>query len=81
MCVAYEVDGKRVNEFPVGDALLKAKPIYDYLDGWKCDITSCRKFVDLPKEAQEYIKFIENATDCKIKYISVGADREQYIEK
>ncbi|MDD4688780.1 MAG: adenylosuccinate synthase [Eubacteriales bacterium] len=80
VCTAYEIDGQKVDVFPVGDALAKAKPIYNYLDGWKCDITNCRKFEDLPKEAQDYINFIENATNCKMKYISVGADREQYIE-
>ncbi len=80
VCTAYEVGGQRVDVFPVGDALEKAKPIYNYLEGWKCDITNCRKFEDLPKEAQDYIQFIEKATHCKIKYISVGADRKQYIE-
>lgn len=81
VCTAYEIDGKKTDVFPVGDALTKAKPVYEYLDGWKCDVTNCRNFSDLPTQAQNYITFIEKATNCKIKYISVGADREQYIEK
>ncbi len=80
VCVAYEIDGKRVDVFPSGKRLDEAKPVYEYLDGWKCDISSCRKTEDLPKEALDYVKYIEKATDCKIEYVSVGADREQYIK-
>ena len=43
------------------------------------DISKCRKPEDLPKEAVDYIRFIEKATECKIKYVSVGAEREDYI--
>ena len=80
VCVAYEVDGVRTEKFPSGEALSKAKPVYEYMDGWKTDISSCRSFDSLPKEAREYVKFIEEATDCKITYISVGAERESYIK-
>ena len=80
VCVAYEVDGVRTEKFPSGEALSKAKPVYEYMDGWKTDISSCRSFDSLPKEAREYVKFIEKATDCKITYISVGAERESYIK-
>ncbi len=79
VCVAYEVDGERVDEFPSGDRLLRAKPIYEYRKGWKCDITSCRKPEDLPKEAMDYVKYLEEATGTRIKYVSVGADRDQYV--
>ena len=80
VCVAYEVDGKRTTNFPTGDALNRAKPIIEYLPGFKTDISKARKLEDLPKEAIDYIKFIEKATESKIKYISVGAEREAYIE-
>jgi len=80
ICVAYEVDGERVMDFPVGDRLNRAKPIIEYMDGWNSDISNCREFNDLPKEAREYIKFIEEAIETKIKYVSVGADRDAYIE-
>ena len=77
--VAYDVDGVRTTEFPTGDALNKAKPINEYLPGWQCDISACRKVSDLPKEALDYIRYVENAVGCKIKYVSVGADRDAYI--
>ena len=69
VCVAYEVDGKRTTNFPTGDALNRAKPIIEYLPGFKTDISKARKLEDLPKEAIDYIKFIEKATESKIKYI------------
>lgn len=80
VCVAYEVDGKRTEEFPNGDALVKAKPVYEYFDGWKTDISACRKFEELPLNAQKYVKYVEEVIGCPIKYVSVGAEREQYIE-
>lgn len=79
VCVAYEVDGKQVADFPTGEALNKAKPVYEYLPGWNCDISGCRTVADLPKEAYDYIKYIEKAVGTKISYVSVGADREAYI--
>jgi len=80
ICVAYEVDGVRTSGFPSGDDLIKAKPVYEYLPGFKVDISKCRSVVQLPSEALEYIRYIENAVDCPIKYVSVGAGREDYIK-
>ena len=80
VCVAYEVDGKRTTDFPFGDDLERAKPVIEYLKGWNCDITKCRKPQDLPQEALDYIRYIENAVECKVRYVSVGAQREEYIE-
>jgi len=80
VCVAYEIDGKNTKRFPTGDRLLKAKPVFDLIDGWKCDISSCRKKQDLPAEAIAYIRFIEEMTECKIRYVSVGAERDAYID-
>ena len=79
VCVAYEVDGVKTDRFPSGDALLRAKPIYDYLDGFKSDIAKCRTVDDLPDVAVKYVKFIESAVGCPIKYVSVGPDREDYL--
>ena len=80
VCVAYDVNGVRTDSFPTGEDLDNAKPIYEYFDGWKCDVSGCRKFEDLPEKAQTYIRYIEEQMHCPIKYISVGAEREQYIE-
>ncbi|MBQ8598888.1 MAG: adenylosuccinate synthase [Oscillospiraceae bacterium] len=79
VCVAYEVDGVKTTEFPTGAALDRAKPVVEYVPGWNCDITKCRKWEDLPKAAQDYILYLEKAVECKIKYVSVGAEREEYL--
>lgn len=80
VCVAYDVNGKITTEFPTGHELAIAKPVYEYFDGWMSDVSGCRKLEDLPAKALEYVKYIEKQMDCPIKYISVGAEREQYIE-
>ena len=80
VCVAYEVDGKRIEDFPVGDTLNKAKPVIEYMDGWKCDISGCRRAEDLPKAAMDYVRYLEKSVGCKITYVSVGAEREAYIQ-
>ena len=81
VCVRYEVEGKEIDFFPMGDELNEAKPVYEYVDGWNCDISGCRKFSDLPVKAQEYVKSIEAAVGCPIKYVSVCAGRDEYIER
>ena len=80
VCVAYEVNGKRVDKFPFGEDLENAKPIYEYLDGFNCDISKCRKKEDLPENALKYVEYLEKSVGCKIKYVSVGAEREEYVE-
>jgi len=79
VCVAYEIDGERTTDFPIGDRLDRAKPVYEYMEGFKTDISGCRKPGDLPKAALDYIKFIEEAISCRIKYVSVGPSRDQYV--
>ncbi|MDO4495287.1 MAG: adenylosuccinate synthase [Clostridiaceae bacterium] len=80
VCVAYEVDGEITEKFPVGARLDRAKPVYEYVDGWQCDISACKSFGELPENAQKYIEYIQNKVSCPIKYVSVGAEREQYFE-
>ena len=80
VCVAYSVDGEITGDFPIGDRLEKARPVYEYFDGWMSDISSCRKFDELPENAKKYIKYIEEQMKCRISYISVGAEREAYIK-
>ena len=79
VCVAYEIDGETVHDFPTGARLDRAKPIYEYMDGWNCDISACRKIGDLPEKALEYVRYIERAVGCPVEYVSVGAEREAYI--
>ena len=81
ICVAYEIDGKRTEEFPYGELLNRAKPIIETMPGWNCDISGCRRLSDLPEQAVNYIKYIEKAVACPIKYVSVGAEREAYVTR
>ncbi len=68
------------DKFPTFEtALNEAKPVYEYFDGWGCDISGCRSFEELPVNAQKYVEFIEKAIGCRIKYVSVGAERDQYF--
>ncbi|MBQ2712279.1 MAG: adenylosuccinate synthase [Clostridia bacterium] len=78
--VAYDVDGERVTEFPTGAKLERAKPIIEYFDGWMTDIGDCRTLEDLPEAARVYVEYLAKAVECPVRYVSVGASREQYIE-
>jgi adenylosuccinate synthase len=80
VCVKYDVNGVLTDNFPSGDALNVAKPVYEYLEGWNTDISGCRSFDELPKAAQDYVKYIGEVTGCNIKYVSVGAGRDEYFE-
>lgn len=77
--IAYELDGKEIHDFPYGDTLNIAKPVNKMFKGWQKDLSGCRKKEDLPQEALDYIAFIEEAVGVKIKYVSVGAERDAYI--
>lgn len=79
VCTKYLVDGKETDRFPFPVALKNAQPVIEYFDGWKCDITSARKWEDLPKEAQDYVLFVEKQIGCPIKYVSVGPERESIV--
>ncbi len=79
ICTEYELNGKRISEFPFTDVLDECKPVFTKVKGWHTDISGCRKKEDLPKEALEYIAFLEKACGCHIKYVSVGAERDACI--
>ncbi len=79
VCVSYDVNGEVVTEFPSGEALNIATPNVVYLDGWEQDTSKCRTYEELPLKAREYIEYLENAVECKIKYVSVGAERDAII--
>jgi adenylosuccinate synthase len=80
ICTAYEINGQRTENFVTGDELAAAKPVYEYMDGFKTDISQCRRKDQLPDNALNYIRYIENALGCQIKYVSVGPRREDYID-
>lgn len=79
VCTHYIVDGKQTDRFPFPLALNDAKPVIEYFDGWKCDISGVRTWGNLPKEAQEYVTFIEKEIGCPITYVSVGPERDSII--
>ena len=72
-------DGTLTDRFPMGKTLDDAQPVLETMPGWHCDITGVRKFEDLPAAAQNYVKRLEALVGCKIKYISVGPEREACI--
>ena len=76
---AYELDGKLTQSFPFPSALSAAKPHVEYLDGWGCDISAVRTWDELPENAKRYVEYIQKAVGCKIKYVSVGAERDACI--
>ena len=79
VCTHYLVGDEKTNRFPFPIALNSAKPVVEYLDGWKCDISDIRSWEEQPKQAQEYVTFIEKAIGCPITYVSVGPERDSII--
>ena len=80
VCVAYDCDGVRYTSVPEHTAAFaRAVPVYEELPGWKCDITGCRTFEELPQAAQDYVTYVENLAGCKVSFVAVGPDREQTI--
>jgi adenylosuccinate synthase len=80
VCVAYDVDGVRVEEVPVSQTdFHHAKPIYQMFPGWDEDITGCKTFESLPKNAQDYVLALEKMSGTRISAIGVGQDRNATI--
>jgi adenylosuccinate synthase len=80
VCVAYEIDGKRVEEVPSSQTdFHHAVPIYEYLPGWTEDISKARDISDLPKNARDYITFLEEISGAPMSAIGVGPGRDETI--
>ncbi len=80
VCVAYEVDGVRYDEIPVSQSdFHHATPIYEEFPGWKQDISGCRTFEDLPKNAQDYVIALEGMSGSRISAIGVGPGRDAIV--
>lgn len=79
VCTAYEIDGKVTKDFPTTPSLKKAKPVLTTLKGWKCDIRGIKDYSLLPKEARDYVEFIEKELGFKIDMVSNGPEREAII--
>lgn len=77
-CVAYEIDGKTVVDFPASvPAMEKAKPVLKKFKGWKKSLKDCRSYEELPKAARDYVEFIEDYTKTEVGIISVGYERDE----
>lgn len=81
VCVGYEIDGKRVDNFPTTSKLKKAKPILEVLPGWKCDISDIKEYNKLPQNCKNYIEFVEKEIGIPIKIVSNGPSRDHIIYK
>ena len=79
VCAAYEIDSVRTERFPFPTKLAAARPVIEYVDGWKCDISGIKEWRKLPTEARAYVKYVENAIGCPITFVSVGAERDSII--
>jgi adenylosuccinate synthase len=80
VCVAYEVDGQRVDEMPMTQTdVHHAVPVYEELPGWFEDISHCRTFEELPANARAYVEYLESIAGARISAIGVGPGREQTI--
>ena len=81
VCVAYEHDGKRIEHFPASLSLLeRVKPIYKSFKGWLKDTKGAKSIEEIPEEARDYIRFIEEYTGAKVVMLSTGPEREEYIK-
>ena len=80
VCTGYDIDGHVTKEFPVPALLPKAKAVYTTLPGWKRDIRGITQFDKLPKEAQDYVRFIEKEIEVPIRIVSTGPSRHEIID-
>ena len=79
VCSRYTLDGQPTDRFPFPVLLNQAKPVIEYLEGWKCDISGIRTWEDLPQAAKDYVLYLEEQIGCHIGYVSVGPERDSII--
>ena len=81
VCTGYEIDGKVTDVFPVPALLERAKPVYETLPGWKCDIRGVTDYDKLPAEAKNYVDFLEAHIGAPIKTVSTGPKRHEIARR
>lgn len=79
VCVAYDIDGEVTTEFPATVKLEKAKPVFEKLPGWKCDIRGIKSYEGLPENCKKYIEFVEEKIGFPITMVSNGPGRDDII--
>lgn len=81
VCTGYEIDGTVTDQFPTTPALLRAKPVFEKLPGWKCDIRGCTDYDALPANARAYVDFLEQHIGAPITMVSTGPKREEMTRR
>lgn len=81
VCVGYEIDGVVTKDFPTTSKLKKAKPVYEVLPGWKCEIRGITNYEELPENCRKYIEFIEKELEVPVTLVSNGPGRDEIIHK
>ena len=79
VCVGYEIDGEVTDQFPITPKLLRAKPVYETLPGWKSDVRGVTDYSALPPQAQAYVEFLESRIGVPITIVSTGPKRHENI--
>ncbi|WP_291843977.1 adenylosuccinate synthase [Maricaulis sp.] len=80
VCVAYELDGERLDHLPAGkEAQAKVTPVYEELQGWQGSTAGARSWADLPAEAVKYVRRLEELIECPIALVSTSPEREDVI--
>jgi adenylosuccinate synthase len=80
ICVGYRLDGQLIHHVPSNlDLLKRCEPVHEELDGWKTEIKGAKSFPDLPRNAQQYVRRIEQLTETKIAMVSVGSERNETL--
>ena len=81
VCVRYNLDGKEIDDMPFPALVSRCKPVIKTMKSWKCDISDVRSWWELPQEAKDYVKLIEDSVGVVIKWISVGPERNSIIRR
>ncbi|WP_330460668.1 adenylosuccinate synthase [Streptomyces sp. NBC_00820] len=81
ICTSYEIDGRTTGDFPLTHLLDRARPRYETLPGWDEDLTGVRDFAELPPAAAAYVLRVEELVRARIRYVSVGPERDQLIDR
>ncbi len=81
VCTGYEIDGQVTDRFPTTPSLMRAKPVFTTLPGWKCDIRGCTDYSALPENAKAYVDFLEEQIGYPITLVSTGPGRHEITKR
>ena len=79
--VGYTQNGVKRTDFDSLSDLDQADPIVTMLPGWQCDLSDCKSWDELPKQAKDYVAFLEQQLGHEIQFVSTGAERERFVLK